>query len=324
MSLNLALTPGEPAGVGPDITIQLAQTERKEQIIVFADPDILKARAKLLNLPLKLKDVSSNYTGCTSGEISIMPVRASSKSRAGILDPSNSGYVLECLDKAVEACSSGFCQAMVTGPVQKSVIAEAGFQFRGHTEYLAKITDAESVVMMLATEHLRVALVTTHLPLKDVAGSINKELLTNVINILYNDLQQKFGIENPQIFVSGLNPHAGENGHLGDEEIKVIQPVLEELNLLGMNLIGPIPADTLFTQKYLSSADAVLTMFHDQGLPALKSQGFGKAANITLGLPIIRTSVDHGTALDIAGSGLADYGSLKTAINVASHMAARK
>jgi 4-hydroxythreonine-4-phosphate dehydrogenase len=178
--------------------------------------------------------------------------------------------------------------------------------------------------MMLATEHLRVALVTTHLPLKDVAGSINKELLTNVITILYNDLQQKFGIENPQIFVSGLNPHAGENGHLGDEEIKVIQPVIEELNLLGMNLIGPIPADTLFTQKYLSSADAVLTMFHDQGLPALKSQGFGKAANITLGLPIIRTSVDHGTALDIAGSGLADYGSLKTAINVASHMAARK
>ena len=324
MSLNLALTPGEPAGVGPDITIQLAQTKRKEQIIVFADPDLLSARAKLLNLPLKLKDVSSNFTEDKSGEISIIPLHTTSKSHPGVLDPSNSGYVLKCLDKAVEACSSGLCQAMITGPVQKSVIAEAGFQFRGHTEYLAKLTDTESVVMMLATEHLRVALVTTHLPLKDVASSINKELLTKVINILYNDLQQKFGIEKPKIIVSGLNPHSGENGHLGYEEIEVIQPVLEKLNRLGMNLIGPIPADTLFTPKYLSSADAVLTMFHDQGLPVLKNQGFGKAANITLGLPIIRTSVDHGTALDIAGSGLADFGSLKTAINVAGQMASRK
>ena len=324
MSLNLVLTPGEPAGVGPDITIQLAQTERKEQIIVFADPDLLSARAKLLNLPLKLKDVSSNFTEDKSGEISIIPLHTASKAQPGVLDPSNSGYVLECLDKAVEACSSGLCQAMITGPVQKSVIAEAGFQFRGHTEYLAKLTNTESVVMMLATEHLRVALVTTHLPLKDVASSINKELLTKVINILYNDLQQKFGIEKPKIIVSGLNPHSGENGHLGHEEIEVIQPVLKKLNRLGMNLIGPIPADTLFTQKYLSSADAVLTMFHDQGLPVLKNQGFGKAANITLGLPIIRTSVDHGTALDIAGSGLADFSSLKTAINFAGQMASRK
>jgi 4-hydroxythreonine-4-phosphate dehydrogenase len=324
MSVNLALTPGEPAGVGPDITIQLAQTERKEQIIVFADPDMLETRAKLLNLPIKLKDVVPNFTAAKPGELSIVPVRASANSQAGILDPSNSGYVLECLDRAIEACESEFCHAMVTGPVQKSVISGAGFHFRGHTEYLAKKTNTESVVMMLATEKLRVALVTTHIPLKDVAASITKQLLTKVIKILYSDLQRKFNIEHPQIIVSGLNPHAGENGHLGYEEIEVIKPVIEQLNLLGMNLIGPIPADTLFTAKYLNTADAILTMFHDQGLPVLKHQGFGKAANITLGLPIIRTSVDHGTALDIAGSGLANMSSLKTAINVAVKMATRK
>jgi 4-hydroxythreonine-4-phosphate dehydrogenase len=241
---------------------------------------------------------------------------------AGQLNHNNASYVLQTLDAAIASCQSGDCQAMVTGPVQKSIINEAGISFSGHTEYLADKTNSATVVMMLATNQLRVALATTHLPLREVADAISGELLTQVLNVLHSDLQSKFNIAEPVILVCGLNPHAGENGHLGREEIEIIEPVLHQLREQSMNIIGPLPADTLFTNKHLQAADAVLAMYHDQGLPVLKYQGFGRAANITLGLPIIRTSVDHGTALDLAATGTADNGSMVTAIAVALQMAA--
>tara|TARA_B110000914_G_scaffold59406_1_gene51529 strand:- start:40 stop:786 length:747 start_codon:yes stop_codon:yes gene_type:complete len=242
----------------------------------------------------------------------------------GVLNQANAPYVLNCLDAAIASCQEGLCQAMVTGPVQKSIINDAGIKFSGHTEYLAEKTKSDTVVMMLATEELRVALATTHVPLRDVPDAISVELLMPIIDVLYQDLQNKFGIKQPTILVSGLNPHAGEGGHLGHEEINVIAPVIRHYREAGRNIVGPLPADTLFTQKHLMSADAVLVMYHDQGLPVLKYQGFGRAANITLGLPIIRTSVDHGTALDIAGTGCADIGSLHAAIKVAVQMASVK
>ena len=321
MTISLALTPGEPAGVGPDLLIELAQLKHKQQLIAFADPDMLLQRAHRLKLPLKLVEPNALCAGSAAGELAIVPVDLAEPAVPGLLNVANSPYILSCLDQAIEACQSNYCQGMVTGPIHKSVINDAGISFSGHTEYLAQKTNTKTVVMMLATEELRVALVTTHLPLKDVSEAINRELLTSVINILHHDLKTKFGIDTPRILVSGLNPHAGESGHLGREEIDVIEPVLEKLCETGMHLIGPLPADTLFTPKYLRTADAVLAMYHDQGLPVLKYHGFGRAANITLGLPIIRTSVDHGTALDIAGTGRADSGSLRTAINVATQMA---
>ena len=321
MTISLALTPGEPAGVGPDLLITLAQQKHQQQLIAYADPDMLMQRAHCLNLPLKLVEPNPLFTSSTPGELAIIPVRLAETAVPGILNIANGRYILNCLDQAVEACQSNFCQGMVTGPIHKSVINDSGVNFSGHTEYLAMKTNTKTVVMMLATEELRVALVTTHLPLKDVSEAISQELLTSVIQILNHDLTSKFGIDSPRILVSGLNPHAGESGHLGREEIDVIEPVLENLRKSGIRLTGPLPADTLFTPKYLETADAVLAMYHDQGLPVLKYHGFGRAANITLGLPIVRTSVDHGTALDIAGTGVADSGSLVTAINVATQMA---
>lgn len=238
----------------------------------------------------------------------------------GKLDVRNGPYILHTLDAAIEGCLRAEFAALVTGPVQKSVINDAGIPFSGHTEYLAEKTHTDKVVMMLATEGLRVALATTHLPLKDVAAAITHEELTQVSNILYLAMQQQFGIANPRILVCGLNPHAGEGGHMGREEIDVITPVLAAQRAQGREFIGPLPADTLFTPKYLAHADAVLAMYHDQGLPVLKYKGFGQAVNVTLGLPIIRTSVDHGTALDLAASGKADLGSLRTALAYAQQM----
>ena len=224
------------------------------------------------------------------------------------------------LDTAIDGCISGEFSAMVTGPLHKGIINEAGFAFSGHTEYLSERTNAPLPVMMLATNHLKVALITTHLPLKDVSNAITQELIIQICQIIHHDLQIKYGIESPRLLVCGLNPHAGEGGHLGMEEIETITPALNILRAQGIDVIGPLPADTLFTPKYLESADIAIAMYHDQGLPVLKSQGFGEAANITLGLPIIRTSVDHGTAFDLAGSGSADTGSLLTALNVAQEM----
>jgi len=322
MTLRLALTPGEPSGVGPDILIDLLQQGCEHELVAYADPQLLQQRATQLGLPLILRAPGDTPQPLLPGELAIVPIALTQAAVAGQLNKANAPYVLQCLDAAIAACEENNCQAMVTGPVQKSIINDAGVAFSGHTEYLAARTSTPLVVMMLATGQLRVALATTHLPLRDVADSISKDSLRQVIAILIADLQTRFGLTTPTILVCGLNPHAGENGHLGREEIDVIEPVLAEFRQQGANLIGPLPADTLFTDKYLDGTDAVLAMYHDQGLPVLKYQGFGRAANITLGLPIIRTSVDHGTALDLAGTGKADSGSLRTAIQVAANMAA--
>lgn len=323
MTHRVAITPGEPAGIGPDICIQIAQNPpRNVELVAVADPDLMRDRAELLGLPLTLKhfDASNNSTESKTAELTILPVGLRTKVTPGILNAANSDYVLETLRVASQAVSAGDCSAMVTGPVHKGIINEAGHSFSGHTEYLADYCKQNLTVMMLATEGLRVALATTHLPLSAVPAAITKDLLRDIIKILNADLQTKFGIATPKILVCGLNPHAGEGGHLGREEIEIIEPVLDEMRQAGVELTGPLPADTLFTEKYLANADAVLSMYHDQGLPVLKFKGFGAASNITLGLPIIRTSVDHGTALDIAGSGKAEAGSLYNAISTATEM----
>ena len=320
MTLSLALTPGEPSGVGPDLLIQLIQQPQDQELVAFADPDLIVQRAAQLGLPISL--IEPRQQPLAAGELAIVPVPMAVPAVAGQLDQRNAQYVLDCLDLAVDACQTNSCQALVTGPVQKSVINDAGISFSGHTEYLAMKTSTARVVMMLATSELRVALATTHLPLREVADAITADLLNEVIEILCHDLEHKFGVSKPKVLVCGLNPHAGESGHLGHEEINIITPVLQQWRDRGINLVGPLPADTLFTSKNLEGADAVLAMYHDQGLPVLKYQGFGRAANITLGLPIVRTSVDHGTALDLAGTGTAGKGSLETAIEVATRMAA--
>jgi 4-hydroxythreonine-4-phosphate dehydrogenase len=320
---RIAVTPGEPAGIGPDLLVTLAQTAQTHELVAIADPQLLVARAQALGLSLILREITLAELPrpSSAGELAVMPVKLNAPVQAGQLTIANAAYVLKTLDVAIEGCVNHQFTALVTGPVQKSIINDAGIPFSGHTEYLAEKTMTEKVVMMLATSGLRVALATTHLPLKDVAAAINKKELTQVIRILHRDLQLQFGISAPRILVCGLNPHAGEGGHLGHEEIDIIEPVLESLREEGMSLEGPLPADTLFTPKYLDRADAVLAMYHDQGLPVLKFKGFGQAVNITLGLPIIRTSVDHGTALDLAGTGKADLGSLETAIHYAVTMA---
>lgn len=319
---RIALTAGEPAGIGADLCIQLAQHVLPAcELVVLADANLLQERAKQLNLPLTLHhfDPSKAATVLPRGHLTILPIPLKTSVQAGILDFENSAYVLELLDRATQGCLKGTFAAMVTAPVHKGVINEAGFAFTGHTEYIAQQTGGHPV-MMLATEGLRVALVTTHLPLSQVSQAITPDVLEKVICILHSDLKNRFQIENPKILVSGLNPHAGEDGYLGREEIDIINPVLEKLRAEGLKLEGALPADTLFTNKYLQSADAVLAMYHDQGLPVLKYKGFGQAVNITLGLPIIRTSVDHGTALDLAGTGKADLGSLQYALKTAVEM----
>ena len=319
---RIALTSGEPAGIGVDLCIQLAQHPTLEcEIVVLADVELLEQRAKQLHLPISIRLYDPNLPAVSNvaGELCVLPISLAHSAQAGILNKANSGYVLALLDRATQGCISGEFSAMVTAPVHKGIINEAGMPFTGHTEYIANITQGHPV-MMLATEGLRVALVTTHLPLSKVSEAITPDTLESVIRILHHDLIVRFGIAQPTILVCGLNPHAGENGYLGSEEIDVIDPVLEKLRAEGMNLQGALPADSLFTPKYLNDADAVLAMYHDQGLPVLKYKGFGNAVNITLGLPIIRTSVDHGTALDIAGSGRSDIGSLQYAVKTALTM----
>lgn len=319
---RIALTPGEPAGIGPDLVIALSQQAQVHEIVAIADPVLLQTRAQQLGLSLRLREVDLDQAPRASeaGELAVYPVVLAEPAIPSQLNIHNAPYILQTLDAAIAGCVKGQFDALVTGPVQKSVINDAGIPFSGHTEYLADKTGTAKVVMMLATEGLRVALATTHLPLKDVAAAITRDELTQVTEILHRDMQLQFGIKTPRILVCGLNPHAGEGGHLGREEIEIISPVLDELRRRGMNLIGPLPADTLFTPKYLDNADAVLAMYHDQGLPVLKYKGFGQAVNVTLGLPIIRTSVDHGTALDLAATGKADLGSLRTALAYAIAM----
>ncbi|MCP5418489.1 MAG: 4-hydroxythreonine-4-phosphate dehydrogenase PdxA [Chromatiaceae bacterium] len=321
----LVLTPGEPAGIGPDLAVQLAQTQRRFPVIALCDPLLLQERSQQLDLPLTLELFQPQQPAVTlaPGRLTVLPLPLAVPARAGVLESKNSEYVLNTLRRAVTGCISGEFSALVTGPVHKGIINDAGIHFTGHTEFLAQLTSA-TPVMMLACTGLRVALVTTHLPLKQVSSAIDRNSLESVLRILHRDLIQRFGIDQPTILVAGLNPHAGEGGHLGSEEIEVISPVLEKLRCEGMDLRGPLPADTLFTPKYLERADSVLAMYHDQGLPVLKYLGFGKAVNITLGLPIIRTSVDHGTAIDVAGTGRAELGSLEVAINCAWELVQRQ
>ena len=319
---RLALTPGEPAGIGPDLVVRLARQGSASQLVAIADPDLLAARAARLGLEILLEpfDPERPPAPATPGRLAVLPVALKRPATPGRLDADNAPYVLETLAKACDGCLDGTFDALVTGPVHKGVINEAGIAFTGHTEFLAERCGAEPV-MMLATPGLRVALATTHLPLSRVCAAITREHLGRVIAILHRDLVERFGIAHPRVLVCGLNPHAGEGGHLGREEIEVIEPVLREGRDRGWNLIGPLPADTAFVPERLAEADAVLAMYHDQGLPVLKHLGFGRAVNVTLGLPIIRASVDHGTALDLAGTDRADLGSLLTAVQVASEMA---
>lgn len=302
-----------------------AQHDWPAELVVLADPELLQQRAQVLQLPLKLCrwQADAPPRAQRAGTLNIQPVPLQVPTVAGTLNPANSAYVIETLRQAVQGCMAETFQAMVTGPVQKSVINDAGIAFIGHTEFLAAETGTAQVVMMLATQQLRVALATTHLALKDVPAAITPQLLRQTLGILHRDLQHKFGIAAPRIAVLGLNPHAGEGGHMGREEIDTLIPVLDQLRAGGMDLLGPLPADTAFNPKVLDNCDAVFAMYHDQGLPVLKYSGFGRAINITLGLPIIRTSVDHGTALDLAGTGKADWHSLEQALSIACQMSTK-
>jgi 4-hydroxythreonine-4-phosphate dehydrogenase len=322
MTLRIAITPGEPAGIGPDITVALAQHDWPVQLVVCADPQVLMARAKMLDMPLTLQPYDANEPAKpqTKGTLTIKAIDVSEPVQCGVLNAANGPYVLETLRYACQKNIEGEFSAVVTGPVHKEIINRSGTSFSGHTEYFAVHSNTPDVVMMLATKGLRVALVTTHLPLAYVAKAITYDRIIKITSILHSDLRLKFGIKKPRIYVCGLNPHAGEGGHLGKEEQEIIIPALDELRSKGYDLVGPLPADTLFQDKYLNDCDAVLSMYHDQGLPVLKYKGFGKAMNITLGLPFIRTSVDHGTALDLAGTGEACAGSFEFALNEAISM----
>ena len=319
----IAITPGEPAGIGPDLVVQAAQRERQMPWLVIADKNMLAARAQLLQLPLTLDD-NLQSPSLLPGHLTVLHTPLANTVIPGQLDIANVPGVMAALDAAIAGCMHDDYSALLTGPMQKSVVNDAGIAFSGHTEYLAEKSGVEDVVMLLMTDAMRVALATTHLPLAQVSNALTQPLLERRLHILNNTLRQQFAVAQPRILVAGLNPHAGEGGHLGSEEINVIQPVCEHLRSQGVDLVGPLPADTLFTPKYLQHADAVMSMFHDQGLPVLKYSGFGQAVNVTLGLPFIRTSVDHGTALDIAGSGDADLGSLLAALTVASELITNK
>ena len=314
---TLILTAGEPAGVGPDLCVQIAQKDLPCKLVVIADKNLLQDRARIMRSPLKLLDYSSSTVGNhKSGSLQVLHVPLDKPSVPGKPDSGNSRYVLKILERAVEGCCNGEFDGVVTAPVHKGIINDAGITFSGHTEYLSQLTNSQAV-MMLVGGNMRVTLATTHLPLKDVATAITPKSLEQKLRLINHDLITRFLISSPRIVVAGLNPHAGESGHLGSEEIKIIIPVLEKLRAEGIDLIGPLPADTLFNPLYLKNYDCIFAMYHDQGLPVLKHASFGKGVNVTLGLPIIRTSVDHGTALDLAATGQADSGSLLTAIEMA-------
>lgn len=318
MGAPLVITSGEPAGIGPDLCLQLAG--ETPPVVVIADKFLLQQRAAQLGIAVRLHDYLPGQP-LRRDALNILHVPLAHPAVAGKLDSANAAYVLAMLRRAVQGCTFGEFAGMVTAPVHKGVINDAGIPFTGHTEFLAELTGTPQVVMMLAGGGMRVALATTHLPLREVADAITAPLLESVLRILRHDLQRRFGIAQPRILVAGLNPHAGEGGHLGREEIEVMIPVLNKLRAEGFNVSAPLPADTLFAAHRLRDCDAVLAMYHDQGLPVLKHASFGEGVNITLGLPIIRTSVDHGTALDLAGTGKAEVGSLLEAIKVAVEMA---
>jgi 4-hydroxythreonine-4-phosphate dehydrogenase len=327
---RIAVTPGEPAGIGLDLVIELASHPLAPHLVIIADPILLEERAKLLKKNIHILDISANIAYAKKNTLPlqkdtllVLPIRAATPITPGIPAIENAHYLLATLDRALTGCLTGEFDAMCTGPIHKSVICQAGIPFSGHTEFLAEKTQAPDVVMMLACERLKVTLVTTHLPLSKVAEAITIEKLTRVIRTTHQGLKEGYGINLPRIAVLGLNPHAGENGTLGLEEINIIAPTIASLKKEGMQLTGPLSADTAFTPKKLNEFDAFVAMYHDQGLPVLKHIGFGKAVNVSLGLPIIRTSVDHGTALELAGTGKAESGSfiyaIETAIELAHH-----
>ncbi|CAD5252344.1 4-hydroxy-L-threonine phosphate dehydrogenase, NAD-dependent [Halomonas sp. 59] len=338
--LPVVVTTGEPAGIGPELMLLLAaQGILPAGTVAIGDPDMLRQRAAALGLGVTVIECSPGEYPSSPHGLPVWPVALNQPATPGVLNPANADYVLATLALAVDACQKGQAAAMVTAPLHKGVIIEGGHPaFTGHTEWLRDACGVDEVVMMLATDtalhaaspswqgggDLRVALVTTHLPLRNVADAITFERVTRISRLLAADLQRQFGIAQPRIAVCGLNPHAGEDGHLGREELDVIIPALDALRAEGMDILGPLPADTLFTPRHLAGVDAVLAMYHDQGLAVLKYAGFGQAANITLGLPLVRTSVDHGTALDLAGKGVADPGSLNVAIALARRLAARR
>ncbi|MBK6980802.1 MAG: 4-hydroxythreonine-4-phosphate dehydrogenase PdxA [Betaproteobacteria bacterium] len=316
---RIAVTAGEPAGIGPDLCAIVAAKRYPARLVFLGDRGVLAERANRRKLPFDLP----TYAPGSTAPASVLHLPAPAPVTAGRLDAANARHVLALLDRAIDGCLAGEFAAMVTAPVQKSTINEAGVAFTGHTEYLAARTATPSVVMMLVGGGLRVALATIHLPLAAVPGAVTREGLARTLRIVDRDLRDRFGIPRPRILVAGLNPHAGESGYLGREEIDVIAPTLEALRGEGLAIEGPLPADTLFTGPVLARADAVVAMYHDQGLPVLKHASFGHAVNVTLGLPVIRTSVDHGTALDLAGVGAVDSGSLEAAITLAIDLARR-
>ena len=318
----IAVTAGEPAGIGPDLCVQLAQRRLPARIVVIADGGLLEERARRLRLPLRIEPYAASGARFGRGRLLVHHVPLARRAVPGRLDAANSRYVLRTLETAVAGCRDGTYDAMATGPVQKSVISEAGIPFTGHTEFLAERTRTRTVVMMLVGGGMRVALATTHLALRDVAGAISRSGLERTLRVLHGDLVKRFAIARPRIVVAGLNPHAGESGFLGTEEAEVIAPVLAKLRRQGFELAGPLPADTLFNPERLRQSDCVLAMYHDQGLPVLKYASFGAGVNVTLGLPIVRTSVDHGTALDLAGTGKADAGSFVEAVKLGAALAA--
>jgi 4-hydroxythreonine-4-phosphate dehydrogenase len=321
---RIVITSGEPAGIGPDACVALSQTEWEADIVVIADAGLLAATAGALGLPLTIEPYESSQRSAAhrAGTLRVIHIPTARPVIAGQPDARNAGYVIDMLNRACDGCMNGEFAAMVTAPVQKSTLMDAGYAFSGHTEYLAMRTRAALPVMLLLSGQLRVALVTTHLALADVPRAITRERLRTTLRIVNMDLERHFSLAKPRIAVLGLNPHAGEAGHLGREEIDVIQPVIRELQAEGLNLQGPVPADTAFTPRFLSTADVIVAMYHDQGLPVIKHVGFGDAVNVTLGLPILRTSVDHGTALSLARTGKADVGSLRAALRLAADIAA--
>ena len=323
MSGPLVITAGEPAGIGPDLCLSLAHEELPCPVVVVSDPDLLRARARQMHADTSITEIGIAAAGTATagpGELLVVPVACAADVVAGKLDPANAPAVLDSLRCAVTGCLDGTFAGLVTAPLQKSVINDAGIPFSGHTEFLAELTQAPLAVMMLVSGDMRVALASTHLPLRDVPGYITTRRVRDVLLVLVGDLQARFGIADPEVIVCGLNPHAGEGGHLGDEDMRVIAPAISEVAARGVRVRGPLPADTAFTPA-AGHRDAVLAMYHDQGLPVLKYAGFGSAVNVTLGLPIVRTSVDHGTALDLAGTGKADNGSLVAAIGIAAQLA---
>ncbi|CAL1329287.1 4-hydroxythreonine-4-phosphate dehydrogenase PdxA [Candidatus Providencia siddallii] len=315
----IIITAGEPAGIGPDLLIQIIQKKLTVPIVACIDPELLFIRSKQLNLSIKIKEYSSDiiYENHIAKTLFVLPVKLNVPVKTGILDVKNSAYVIKTLLRSYDGCLNGEFSAIVTGPVHKGIINKAGINFTGHTEFFAKYSCCEHVVMMFVSKYLKVALVTTHLRLKDVSKAITKENLFKIITVLNNELKLKFNIKSPKIYVCGLNPHAGDDGYIGTEEIDIIKPVLNKLKTNGINLIGPISSDTLFLYKNFTYSDVILVMYHDQGIPALKYKNFGELVNITLGLPVIRTSVDHGTALNLAGTSKASSKSFLNALNLA-------